>query len=129
MGAHGWCQCASVRQALGSSCEDSGLERRFVWVKDYQGDGLVEGRGRFLVLLGGFAHVGCETWCSRGPRRDPVAAIIRWEATCIGTIGGPALTGVGLHALHARLVRVALGCREGYRPCSCGGPHVPGGDR
>ena len=76
MGAHGWCQCASVRQALGSSCEDSGLERRCVWVKDYQGDGLVEGRGRFLVLLGGFAHVGCEPWFIRAPCRALVAAII-----------------------------------------------------
>ena len=96
-------------------------------MKDDRGDGLAEDRGGFLGLLDGFDHVGREPWCSRGPRRALVAEIIRWAATRTGTIGGPAWTGVGLHALHARPVRTALGCREGYRPGGHGGPRVSGG--
>ena len=69
------------------------------------GNGLAEDWGSFL-------DVSCEPWCSRGLRRSLVLAIIRWVATCIETIGGPAWKGVGLHALHAWPVNTALGCCE-----------------
>ena len=96
-------------------------------MKDDQVDSLSEGQGGFLGLLDVFAHVRREPWCSRSPRRDLVAAIIRWETAHEGNIGGTAWTGVGLHALHARPVRVELGCHEGYRPGDHGGPHVSRG--
>ena len=91
------------------------------------GGGLTEGRGGFLVLLDFLNHVGCEPWCSRVPCRFPVATIFRWAATCTGLIGGPSRKCVGLHTLHARLVRTALGYCEGYRSGGCGGPYVLGG--
>ena len=90
------------------------------------GYGLPEGRGGLLVLIDGLYHMVSDPWCSRGPRRAPVAAIFRWAATRIGTIGGPSRTGVGLHALHARTVRTALGYREGHRSGGRRGPCVPG---
>ena len=96
-------------------------------MKDDGGNGLAEGLGGFLGILDGLDHVGCEPWCSRGPRRAPVVAIFQWTATCTGTIGGLTWTYVGLHVLHARLVHTALGCREGYSPGSSGGPHVTEG--
>ena len=73
-----------------------------------------------MSLLNGLSNVGCEPWCSRGPHRAPVAAILRWAATCTGEIGGLAWTCVGLHALHSRTVCTVLSCREGYRPGGLG---------
>ena len=74
-----------------------------------------EGWGGLLVLLNVFSHVGCASWCSRGPCRALVAEIFRWATARAGKIGGPAWTGVGLHAFHAHPVRIAMGCRERYR--------------
>ena len=96
-------------------------------MKDNRGNVLEEGQGGFLVLLGGFGHVGYEPWCSRVPHRSLVAAIIQCAPNCTGMIDGLAWTGFGLHALHTCPVRTALGCREGYRPVGHGGTHVPGG--
>ena len=84
-------------------------------MKDDRGDDLAEVWGGFLGILDVLAHVGRDTWCSKGPRRAPVAAIYRWEATHTGKIYSPELIGVGLHALHARPVRKELGYCEGYR--------------
>ena len=81
-----------------------------------------------MGLLNGFYHAGREPWCSRGPRRAPVAEIFRRATARAGMIGGPAWTGVGLHALHARPVRTALECRERYRSGGYGGPRVYWGD-
>ena len=92
-------------------------------MKDDLVDGLAEDWGGFLGLLSGFSRVGCELCCSRVPRRALVEAIIRWVFTCTGTIGGPSWVVVGLYALHARPVRTALGCCEGYRPGGHGGSH------
>ena len=77
-----------------------------------------------MGFIDGFTHVGCEPWCSRSPLRAPVAEILRWATPRAGMIGGPAWTGIGLHALLAPLVCTSLGCREGYRPGGHGGPHV-----
>ena len=96
-------------------------------MKDDQGDGLTEGRGGFLGLLDVLAHVGCEPWRSRGPRRAPVATILRWATAHAGTIGGLEWTGIGLHTLHARPVRAVLGCSERYRTGGHGRPHVSWG--
>ena len=96
-------------------------------MKDDRGDGLAEGRGGFLVLLIGLANVGHKPWCSRGPFRAPVAEISRWEATRTWAIDSPEWTGVRLNALHARPVRIELGCCEGYRPGGLCRPCVPGG--
>ena len=85
---------------------------------------LSEGRSGFLGLLDVFTHVGRGPWCSRGPCRAPVPAIFRWETACAGTIFGPAWTGVGIQALHSRMVRIAMGCRERYRPGGHGGTRV-----
>ena len=79
------------------------------------GDGMTEGRGGLLGLLNVLDYFGCERWCSRGPCRAPVAAIYQWATARAGKIGGLSWTGVGLHALHARLVRTSLGCRKRYR--------------
>ena len=96
-------------------------------MKDDRFYGLAEGWAGFLVLLDGFAHVGCEPWCSRALRRDLVAAIIQWITARAGAIGGPEWTGVGLNVLYAQMVCTALGCREGYRPGIHYTPHVSGG--
>ena len=91
------------------------------------GYGLPEGRGGLLVLIDGLYHIGSDPWCSRGPRRAPVAAIFRWEVTCTGMNSGLEQTCVGLHKLYARPVRTALGYREGYRSGGRNRPLVPGG--
>ena len=95
-------------------------------MKDDRGGGLEEVQGRLLGLLDGFAHVGCEPWCSRALRRVLVAEIIRWTANRTWIIGSPARTGVVLHALHSRPVHTALGCFEGHSCVSCGRPNVSG---
>ena len=96
-------------------------------MKDDWGDGLAEGWGDFLVLLNGFACIGHEPWCSRAPHRALVAAIIRLSATHTEMIGGPAWTDIDLYVLHTWTVRLALGCHEGYRTISHGGPDVSRG--
>ena len=88
------------------------------------GDGLTEGRGGLLGLLDVFDHFRRERWCSRGPCRAPVATIFRWATARAGTIGGSAWTGVGMHALHTRPVRTALGCRKRYRSGGHSGSRV-----
>ena len=85
------------------------------------------GLGRLIGPPRIFTHVGREPWCSRVPCRSPFVAIFRWATALAWTNCGPAWTGVGLHALHARPVRTALGCDEGYRPGGHGGPRVSGG--
>ena len=47
---------------------------------------ITEGRDSFFVLLDVFAHIDREPWYSRGPCRDPVAAIFGWATTHAGTI-------------------------------------------
>ena len=84
------------------------------------------GSGQLLAPPRFFTHVGREPWCSRGPCRDPVAAIFRWETARTGTIGGPAWTCVGLHTPHTRPVCISLGYHDGYRSGGRGVPHVPG---
>ena len=56
-------------------------------MKDDRGNGLEEGWGRFLGLLGGFAHVCRDPWYSRDPRRSLVVVIIRWADARTGRIG------------------------------------------
>ena len=80
-----------------------------------------------MGFLDGLAHVGREPWYSRGLRRAPVVAVVRWSSTCTGTISGLEWTCVSLHALNAPPVRTALGFCEGDRTCGRGGPRVPGG--
>ena len=79
---------------------------------------------RLLVPPYFFVHIGCEPWCSRGPRRTPVATIFLWSAPCTGTIGSPVWKCIGLHTLHARPVRTSLGYCEGYMYGVCGRPCV-----
>ena len=95
-----------------------------VLAENDQGGGMTEDWGGFLVLLDVFSHVGREPWCSRGACRAPFAEIFRWEITRAGTIDGLSWTDVGLHVLHARPVRIALGCCERYRPSGHGRPRV-----
>ena len=88
---------------------------------------MTEGWSGFLGLLDFFAHIGRERWCIRRPCRALVATIIPWSTARAGTVGGMARTGIGLHALHSRLVRTSLGCRAGCRPRGNGRPHVSWG--
>ena len=88
---------------------------------------MTEGRGGFFGLLNVFAHVGRESWCSRGLCRAPFVAIFQWATVRVGSIGGPEWTGVGLHALHVRPVIYALGFRQRYRSGGHGGDHVSWG--
>ena len=80
-----------------------------------------------MGLLNVFDHVGCEPWCRRGPCRAPVVEIFQWATACTWTIGGPAWTGVGLHALHVQPVNTAMGFHERYRSGGHGGPRVSWG--
>ena len=77
-----------------------------------------------MGLINIFAHIGREPWFSRVLCRAPVAAIFRWVTACAGMIGGPARTGVGLHALHAWPARTSLLYNEIYRSGGHGGPCV-----
>ena len=61
-------ELSPIRRTLG--------ENRCVLVEDNRVDGLADDWGGFLGLLDGFTHIGREPWCSRGPLRAPVAAII-----------------------------------------------------
>ena len=82
------------------------------------------GLGRLIGPPRIFTHVGCEPWCSRVPCRSPFVAIFRWATALAWTNCGPAWTGVGLHAIHARTVHTALGCCKTYRSGSNDGPLV-----
>ena len=77
-----------------------------------------------LVVLD---HIGRERWFSRGPCRSPVAEIFRWATARAGTIGGPAWTGVSLHALHPYRCVQHWGFVRDTGPAVTAGPVFLGG--